>query len=172
MSIHHFDLLRLVLDGQPLWADIEPIASNWDGYRDPPAAFGLLAFDRGVVVSYRGSWISSGRRTGWGGEWRMEGTAGAIEWASRGDPGVSDRVRLRSGGASVRLVELPAITHLDRAGSLAAFVDAVRTRTEPETSGRRNLPTLALTYAAVRSATERRRVDVAELLDEGRKVSR
>jgi predicted dehydrogenase len=164
MSIHHFDLLRLVLGREPLWVEIEPITSNWGGYRDPPAAFGLLGFAGRVVVSYRGSWISGGRRTGWGGEWRMEGTGGAIEWASRGDPGVNDRVRLRPVGASVRAVDLPTIAYLDRAGTLAAFAEAVATGREPETSARQNLATLALTYAAVQSATERRRVDVAELL--------
>lgn len=166
MSIHHFDLLRLVLAREPVWAEIEPITSNWGGYSDPPAAYGLLGFEGGVVVSYRGSWISGGRRTPWGGEWRIEGTKGALEWTSRGDPGVRDRARLRPTGGATRDLELPAIEHLDRDGSLAAFATAVVAGSEPETSARRNLPTLALTYAAVRSATERRRVDVAELLDE------
>lgn len=172
MSIHHFDLLRLVLAKEPRWVEIEPLTADWAGYRDPPAAFGLLGFEGGIVVSYRGSWISGGRRTPWGGEWRMEGTAGAIEWASRGDPGVRDRVRLRQAGSSSRLVDLPAIPKLDRAGTLAAFAAAVRTGAEPETSGRRNLATLALTYAAVRSVTERRRVEVAELLGEIENVTR
>lgn len=172
MSIHHFDLLRLLLDREPLWAEIEPLSSNWGGYRDPPAVFGLLGFEDGVTVSYRGSWISGGRRTPWGGEWRMEGTTGAIEWASRGDAGVRDRVLLRPAGERARRIDLDPIRDLDRAGSLAAFADAVRTGREPETSGRRNLGTLALTYAAVRSATEGRRVDVAELLDGRERVKR
>jgi predicted dehydrogenase len=58
------------------------------------------------------------------------------------------------------------MTAVDRAGSAEAFAAAVRAGSEPETSARRNLPTLALTFATVRSATERRRVPVAELLDE------
>jgi predicted dehydrogenase len=69
-------------------------------------------------------------------------------------------------GGAARPVELPPIAALDRAGALAAFVDAIRTGVEPETSGRRNLLTLALTLAAIRSATERRRVAVAELLED------
>jgi len=172
MSIHHFDLLRLVLDRDPAWVEIEPLTGNWGGYRDPPAAYGLLGFEGGVVVSYRGSWISEGRRTPWGGEWRMEGTAGALEWASRGDPGVSDRVRLRKADERWQMLELPPIAKLDRAGTLAAFADAIRMGVEPETSGRRNLATLALTYAAVRSAGERRRVEIAELLGEDENMTR
>ncbi|HET9344598.1 MAG TPA: Gfo/Idh/MocA family oxidoreductase [Candidatus Limnocylindrales bacterium] len=172
MSIHHFDLLRLVLDREPLWVEIEPLTTDWGGYRDPPAAFGLLGFEGGVIVSYRGSWISGGRRTPWGGEWRMDGTNGAIEWASRGDQGVHDRVILRPAGDRALRIDLPTIGEIDRAGSLAAFAEAVATGREPETSGRRNLGTLALTYAAVRSATEHRRVDVAELLDGRERVNR
>lgn len=164
MSIHHFDLLRLILGREPIWAEIEPINPLASGYRDPPAAYGLISFEGGVVVSYRGSWISHGRRTPWGGEWRIEGTAGAIEFASRGDAGVADRLRLRTRGGAARPMTLPPVAALDRAGALAAFADAARTGAEPETSGRRNLGTLALTLAAVRSAIERRRVEVAELL--------
>ena len=172
MSIHHFDLLRLVLAREPLWVEMEPLTANWGGYRDPPAAFGLLGFEGGITVSYRGTWISGGRRTPWGGEWRVDGTTGAIEWASRGDPGVSDRVLLRPAGAAAGRIQLPPVRDLDRAGSLAAFAEAVATGREPETSGRRNLGTLALTYAAVRSATEHCRVDVRDLLDGRENVKR
>jgi predicted dehydrogenase len=163
MAIHQFDLLRLVLGREPIWVEIEPIDAPWSGYRDPPAAFGMLAFEGDVAVSYRGSWISPGRQTPWAGEWRLEGGDGAIEWASRFDHG-PDRLRLRTTGGAARPVALPPVQALDRAGALAAFVEAVQTGAEPETSGRRNLPTLALTLAAIRSATERRRVAVAELL--------
>lgn len=166
MAVHHFDLLRLVLGREPIWVEVQPINPPGSPYRDPPAAFATLAFAGGTAVSYRGSWISSGRRTPWGGEWRMEGTAGSIEWRSRGDPGVPDLVRVGLRGTAPRPVPLPVIPALDRAGTLAAFVASVRGRAEPETSGRRNLATLALTLAAVRSATERRRVEVRELLDD------
>jgi predicted dehydrogenase len=59
---------------------------------------------------------------------------------------------------------MPRLPALDRAGTLAAFVEAIRSGTEPETSGRRNLPTLALSLAAIRSAAERRGVEMSELL--------
>jgi predicted dehydrogenase len=162
MSIHHFDLLRLVLGREARWVEMAGVNPVGSRYRDPPVAFGLLGFDRGVVVSYRGSWVSSGRRTPWGGEWRIQGSAGALELATRGEQ--PDVARLRTPGGGARPIDLAPVPAADRAGALADFVHAVRTGTEPETSGRRNLATLALTLAAVRSATEGRRVDVAELL--------
>jgi predicted dehydrogenase len=163
MSIHHFDLLRVVLARQARWIEIEPVHAPGSRYRDPPAAFGLIGFDD-VVVSYRGSWISSGRRTPWGGEWRIQGTDGALEFATRGE--TPDVARLRSAAGRARRIDLPAVPNPDRSGALADFVHAIRTGEEPATSGRRNLATLALTLAAVRSATERRRILIDELLAE------
>ncbi len=164
MAIHQFDLLRLVLGREPVWVEMEPMNPPSSDYRDPPAAFGLLLFEGDVAVSYRGSWISAGRPTPWGGEWRLEGADGAVEWASRKERGAPDSLRLRTVSGAARPVELPKLAALDRAGTLAAFVEAVRSGSEPETSGRRNLQTLALVIAAIRSATERRRVAISELI--------
>ena len=165
MSIHHFDLLRMITGREHLSIEVRPIHPPSSVYRDPPAAYASLELEGDLPVSYRGSWISSGRRTGWAGEWRIEGTRGAIELASRGDPGVRDVVRLRT-AAGWRAVELPDLPAVDRAGTVAVFAHALAAGEEPETSGRRTLPTLAVTLAAVRSATERRRVPVAELASE------
>jgi predicted dehydrogenase len=164
MAIHQFDLLRLILGREPVWVEMEAINPPTSGYRDPPAAFGLISFEGDVPASYRGSWISRGRQTPWGGEWRLEGADGALEWTSRTDRDTPDRLRLLTSSGAARPIELPKLTAVDRAGTLAAFVQAVRSGSEPETSGRRNLGTLALSIAAIRSAEERRRVALSELL--------
>jgi predicted dehydrogenase len=164
MAIHQFDLLRLVLGREPLWVEMESINPPSSGYRDAPAAFGLISFEGDVPASYRGSWISRGRQTPWGGEWRLEGADGALEWTSRTDRDTPDTLRLRTASGVARPVALPKLAAVDRAGTLAAFVEAVRSGSEPETSGRRNLPTLALSIASIRSATERRRVAISELM--------
>ena len=130
----------------------------------PKDAARIISFEGDVPASYRGSWISRGRQTPWGGEWRLEGDAGALEWTSRTDTTAPDTLRLLTASSAARPIALPRLAAVDRAGTLAAFVAAVRSGTEPETSGRRNLGTLALSIAAIRSATERRRVAIAELL--------
>ena len=38
-----------------------------------------------LVASYRASWVSSGARTAWAGEWRMDFAGGEVWWTSRGD---------------------------------------------------------------------------------------
>jgi predicted dehydrogenase len=78
-----------------------------------------------------------------------------VAWTSRGGGArldSVDAVAVRSPGREPRSVRLPRLSHLDRAGSLSTFVQAVRTGQEPETAGRDNLRTLALTLAALESA--------------------
>ena len=63
-------------------------------------------------------------------------------------------------GEEAREVELPAVTHEDRAGALSEFAEAVRTGREPQSSGRENLRSLALAFAAVAEATTGERVEL------------
>jgi len=156
MSIHHFDLLRLILANEPLSVSCEASNPSWSGFQSPPVAVASMLLDSGAVVSYRGSWISAGPNTAWAGEWRMEFQHGQLFWTSRGEDNVLlDRVVMRSRRGKRSVVALPAMAHIDRAGTLAEFVSALRANREPETSGRDNLGTIALMTAAVES-TERR----------------
>ena len=163
MAIHHFDLLRFILGREIAWIDCEGATPAWSIYRDPPTAYATIGVDGGTLVSYRGSWLSRGTATTWGGDWRLEAEAGEIAFTSRGDR-VPDRLRFRPTGGRAKVVPLPEMSALDRAGTLAEFAVAVRDRVEPPTSGRDNLRTLAASLAAVRSVRDGRRVDLAELL--------
>ena len=167
MAIHHFDLMRFVLGREPVSVDCHAFNPPWSPFRDPASAVATVEFAGGLMVSYRGSWVSSGPVTPWAGEWRMDAAGGEVVWTSRDDP-TPDRVEVRElGTASPRTLPLPPVPDLDRAGALAAFVDAVRTGSEPESSGRENLPSLALALAAVRSAGEGRAVRLDEFLEPG-----
>ena len=150
MSIHHFDLMRLVIQKEPKKVVTTPWNPSWSHFDDPPAASVAITFEDGVIVNYRGSWISTGKPTSWAGEWHIECEKGEIIWSSRGDD--PENVLLRHHDGTVKEIELPELPVVDRRGSLAAFVEAVKTGTEPETSGRRNLNTLALMFAAIESA--------------------
>jgi predicted dehydrogenase len=154
MAIHHFDLMRAVLAQEPVEIACHAWNPAWSNFEEPAAAFATIAFDGGAVVSYRGSWVSPGRQTAWAGEWHMECHAGEVTWTSRDNLGASvDRVTVRPTGKRARRLELPADSPIDRAGSLLAFMRAVATGEEPESSGRDNLGSIALTYAAIEAAT-------------------
>jgi predicted dehydrogenase len=154
MAIHHFDLLRMVLGQEPRQVSCRAWSPPWSNFVEPAAAVATIMFGEGTTVSYRGSWASPAPQTPWAGVWRMECAGGEILWTSRGGYEASaDRVTIRPLGKPARRVELPTLPYVDRAGSLAAFVQAIRTGQEPESSGRNNLGSIALMYAAVESAT-------------------
>jgi predicted dehydrogenase len=167
MSIHHFDLLRLILGREPDSIRCEAQSPPWSGFAGPPAAVASIRFG-GVEVSYRGSWISAGPITPWAGEWTMEFEGGQIAWTSRGDRGVlNDRVVIRPRRGRPRVVPLPSMDRVDRAGTLTEFATALGEGREPETSGRDNLKTLAYTYAAIESASRNSSVNVAAETPDG-----
>lgn len=155
MAIHHFDLMRAIFPQEPTEIHCHSWNPPWSKYDEPPEAVATVTFDGGAVVSYRGTWLSPGDDTQWAGTWRMEFSEGEVSWTSRigGEiPDTADSVVVRPLGEEPQPRALTPLRYVDRAGSLNAFVEAVRTESEPETSGRRNINTLALTFAAVESA--------------------
>jgi predicted dehydrogenase len=166
MSIHHFDLLRFLLGREPTSVSCYTWNSKWTGFSGPPSASASIEFDGGVTASYRGSWISSGSITPWAGEWRMQFERGEVMWTSRGDEStVADVVVVQRGGREPEVMRMPRVGHIDRWGTLAEFADAVRQHREPQCSGRENLGSLALMFAAVESAGQRKPVPVRAPLD-------
>lgn len=155
MSIHHFDLMRMILAQEAQSVTCHAWNPPWSNFEQPSTAAATITFDGGAVVSYRGSWASPGAQTLWAGDWHIECAKGEIYWTGRGDTQkLSDeRVTVRKLGTkrpkAVALLDLPAI---DRGGTLHAFVQAIQNSQEPETSGRDNLHTLALMNATIEAS--------------------
>jgi predicted dehydrogenase len=165
MAIHHFDLLRMVLAREPREVVCRAWNPPWSNFRDPAAAAATISFDGGVIVSYRGSWVSPGPATLWAGEWRMECERGEIDWTSRADfGGDADRVAIRRLGKSARRVALPELPAIDRAGAVAAFANAIVHGETPESSGRDNLGSVALMFAMIESAASGLPVPVPQIV--------
>ena len=153
MSIHHFDLMRYVLAQEPTRIYCHAWNPPWSNFGDPASAVAAIDFTGGVVVNYQGSWVSTGPQTTWAGTWRIECEQGEIVWTSRDDTTLNgDSVAMRPRGKRARRVPLPPTEHWDRAGALAAFAQAIRTGQTPQISGRDNLGSLALMFAAISSA--------------------
>ena len=157
MSIHHFDLMRMVLGSEPrrltcrTWNPVE------SPFRDDPSGLAIIEFANGTLLSYEASWMSGGPRTPWAGEWTMDCAEGDVWWTSRdqfGDETAEDRMIIRRRGEAPVTPTLPTLKYRDRAGSLAAVCDAVDTGDIPSRfpSGTDNLNSLALVQAAILSA--------------------
>lgn len=153
MSIHHFDLIRAVLGQEATAISCHSWNPSWSLYVEPPTATATVMLEQGAVISYRGSWVSTGPQTNWAGEWHIECAKGEIIWSSRGD--IPDYVKIRLlGQRRAESITLPEVPFLDRKGSLHAFVAAVRTGQQPESNGPDNFNTLALTLASVTSSQQ------------------
>jgi predicted dehydrogenase len=101
--------------------------------------------------------VASGAETPWNADWRIEGSRGVLLWES-------DRLWFSNKPDQRKPVPLIKWPASNQTFLLEAFARALDSKTEPETSGRRNLNSLATTYAIVRAAQTRRRVVVRGLL--------
>jgi len=162
MSIHHFDLLRFILDREPERIYCEAWNPAWSAFSGPSVAFSSINFPGDVAVSYRGSWNSQGPITPWSGEWRMDFEHGHIFWTGRADVGTkADRVVIQKPDRKPRAIRLSALARIDRWGTLTEFALAVREGREPQCSGRDNLGTLAMVAAAIESTAQRQPVEIS-----------
>jgi predicted dehydrogenase len=154
MAIHHMDLMRMVIGSEPVSVYVQQTDPAWSKYVEEASATMMVTFANGVVVSYRGSWVSSDEPTFWAGDWRMECEKGLVRWTSRqgGPHGTKgDAVTVRTRDGKVKELALDEMPVWGRSAGVLAFIEAIETGVEPENSGRRNLASVALMEAAARS---------------------
>lgn len=158
MSIHHVDMMRCVLGADVYAVQAVSINAPWNWNKGDATVLAQLEMDNGLGVNYFGSWVATGWETPWNADWRFEGSEGSLLWEND-ELFFSNKPSKRR---AVPMVKWPVV-HQDYV--LKAFGDALDKGEEPETSGRRNLNSLATTYAIVRAVRERRRVLISELLE-------
>ncbi|MCO5219919.1 MAG: hypothetical protein M9909_13935, partial [Thermomicrobiales bacterium] len=155
MAIHHWDMMRMILGCEAESIYVQRSDPIWSNYRDVASATAMLTFANGVVVSYRGSWMSSDAPTFWAGEWKMECEDGLIGMTSRqggpfGTQGDAVSIRSRSG-----VIQPQPLPHLPVWGRSAGVLDLVRwveTGEPSQNAAERNLGSLAIVEAAIKSA--------------------
>jgi predicted dehydrogenase len=153
IAVHHFDLLRMILGDEAAQVSCQTWNPPWSLLSGPAAAAATITCVNGTIITYRGNWASHASPTAWAGAWRIECADGEIAWTSRnGQDASADTVIVRRRGETARRVALPALRQIDRDGCLAAFVRAIRTGQPPESSGRDQLGTIALTQSAITAA--------------------
>lgn len=157
MAIHHFDLIRMVTGQEAVRVYAKVGDPSFSKYTEEASAIITIELESGLVVGYRGSWLSRGAPTHWAGEWAIGGETGEIFFTSRAGTEVADGsgdvVTVRGvDTAEPQKLELPELPFYDRAGALQDFARAVAGGPTSGTSGRDNLRSLALMEAATRSA--------------------
>jgi predicted dehydrogenase len=162
MGIHHFDLLRYVTGQEPVRVTARSWNPGWGWHAGDASHVAFVEFSGGLVATHHACGCSVGRQSPWNGDWRIDGPEGSLTWEE-------DQIFItREHPPEQRRREAVPLDPLPLAGQdalLAEFVAAVREGREPECSGRDNLKSLALTFAAVQSAREGGRpVEIAGLL--------
>jgi predicted dehydrogenase len=156
MAIHAFDAARYLLGAEPVSVVCESWNPAWSWYRGDAAATANFLFDDGTRYVFTGSWCADGLETSWNGEWRAVGSDGTATWDGE------HRVTSSLSGAA----DVPPGEHEQIAGALEEFVAALRTGVEPAGTITRNLRSLAMVEAAVRSAASGERVEIGALLEQ------
>lgn len=157
MSIHHFDLMRCLFGRDIVTVYAVSVDAAWNWNKGDATIMAQIEMEAGLMVNYFGSWVASGCETTWNADWRIEGSKGVLMWQG-------DRVSFSDTPDKKRSVPQARMALTHQAYLLDAFGKAIDTGIEPETSGRRNLNSLAATYAVVRAAKERRPVRIEEML--------
>ncbi|WP_433383115.1 Gfo/Idh/MocA family protein [Actinoplanes sp. CA-142083] len=159
MAIHQFDLARLLTGADPLTVSCDAYNPSWSWYAGNAAAEATFVLADGSRFTFSGSWCAPGLETSWNGAWRVNGAGGTATWDGDNPP----TAELADG--TVLTGEVGAEAE-GIAGSLAEFVRCVREGKRPDSAAARNIVSLAMVEAAVRSAAEHRKVAIEEVLSE------
>jgi predicted dehydrogenase len=166
MAIHTFDAARAMtgLEAQRVYCHEWDPSNSW--YRQGASAVAIFEMSKGAVLTYRGSWCADGLRTSWEASWRIVGERGSLTWDGFDNINaevVADAARDGLFDASAP-VDIPPPDGADRVGGhlgvMQDFIAAVRGGPAPETAAADNFRSLAMVFAAIRSAETRQPVDV------------
>ena len=167
MAIHPFDAARAITGADAMTVQALEWSSPTSWMSGAAAAAAAFELSNGSVFSYRGSWVAEGAETSYDGTWRVCGTKGTFVWDG------ADELRLETversdpyEPATLDRKEI-AVASADPSGhtaGLAAILDALQAGEAPETVASDNLLSLVMVDAAVRSARERRTIEIADVL--------
>ena len=174
MAVHAFDVSRYLLRQDPVSVWCETFNPDWSWFDGDTVATAVFEFEGGVRYRYTGSWTTRGFDTSWNGVWRASGANGTATWdgerdvrIERADPtasiaGTGASVVTSTGLSTPMRDDAPE----EIAGSLADFVDALRTGRTPESEVHSNVRSLAMVEAATRSADTGERVLIEDVFSE------
>jgi predicted dehydrogenase len=169
MAVHTFDQARFISGAEATRVVCHEFTAPHSWYSGAAAAIATFELEDGAVFSYRGNWIAPGFPTSYESAWRLSGAHGTVVWDSFGAPACEVAVGAppERGAAEVRRTTWQVPEPRDRTGHAAAvddLFDALESGRRPETEGAENVGTLAMVFAAIRSAEERRAVDMEEIV--------
>lgn len=160
MSIHHFDLARMISGADPVsvYAHEYNPAGSW--YKGDVAANCIFEMSNGLIFTYRGSWCAEGMKTSWHGDWRIIGEKGTILYQRDNQP-VVETVSGKTGffrKTRQSQVADAAMRYQGQHGALREFLAALDGGATPQGECHDNIKSLAMVFGAIKSSRTGRRV--------------
>lgn len=156
MAIHAFDAARCILGTDAATVACLERTPQGQPFADGPEVHATFEMTDGSLFVFHGNWAEQGPPSSWNGTWRLALSAGAARW-----DGEREAQAWVPAGPQVPSVLPDALPHplppapqerSDILGSLESFVGAIRQGNPPETHARDNAASLAMVFAAIRSA--------------------
>ncbi len=162
MMVHHFDMMRYVLDQDP--ESVQAVTWNqpWGWHAGDAAHAIVFRFADGLVATHVSVGCAVGSQTGWNGDWRIEGPNGSIDWDKAGT--WYSHLHRTEEKIDRRAIEMLPVPPSEQA-MFDEFFSAICDNREPECSAADNLKSVAMVFAAIQSAKEGRPVQLAELVN-------
>lgn len=175
MGIHTFDQARFLTDAEPISVHCHEFNPSDSWFEGAAAAVCTFAFSGGIVFSYRGCCVADGFSTSYDAAWRVSGTHGTAVWDGIGNPACEVPLPPTEPDSPypVERATWSAAAPRDATGHsecIDHLLDALRNGRRPETDCTDNIRSVAMLFAALRSARERRRVLLEELVPPARIV--
>jgi predicted dehydrogenase len=161
MAIHTFDMARKILRADAVAVTAHAFRTPWSWYGGSCSATAHFEMSNGSVFDYRGSWSAQGCPTSWQAEWRAIGEHGTAKWNGE-TPAYAETVAGSEGflWETSRVDAEPIGGTLGIAGSLAEFIVALDSGGTPQGECHDNIRSLAMVFAAIRSAESGRRIEL------------
>ncbi|CAN7691304.1 Gfo/Idh/MocA family oxidoreductase [Paenibacillus sp. LjRoot153] len=138
IGVHHLDMIRYFTgrEGKLVQSKLYNPIGAWQEEGALINAYAFIEMEGGITAAYNASISARGTETPWSGNWRIEGTEGAIEV-------IDKEIRLIRDG---KVVVVDDRSGIDETDTLAEFLASLREGREAETSGRDYLKTQALVH--------------------------
>ena len=176
MLVHTIDEARYILGDREIKSafcqEFNPKDSWYNG-----DACAILIFETmdGVMISIRGSWVSHAENTSSNGRWHIAGTKGAVLWDGDRDLSVSRKLPVpedvgyfEEEGSHEKL-DAGVLSRKEHQGCIDAMLQALSDNSALDTECFRNIHTLEMLFACLKSSEEGRKILIRELLDPGDK---
>jgi predicted dehydrogenase len=160
MMVHHFDLMRYVLNQNP--TSVQAITWNqpWGWHAGDACHTIVFEYASGLRSTHVCVGCAVGSTTSWNGDWRIEGPNGSIDWDKQG-------TWYTHAHRTEHKVERQPVEEVSvKPGEIAMvdeFFSSIREGREPECSAQDNLESLRMVFGAIQSAKSGSKVTLSQV---------